>query len=191
MSSRETVGFYKASKGGESPLILQHFKSCAPQIGNPFLLPILILQESINTIEERQRTIREDVQRLEAALSTYRSARSPASHLPLISENTDVDFVYLSKGISDTSTKLELSKKSLSVYDTILNNLKSAMGSYEATIQNQGRDLDQVHPSLILRLRFCQTKVQGMEQLHQSTASRLHIQASTVSIQLERSEPYH
>lgn len=192
MSSRETVGFHKAAKGGESPLILQHLKSCAPQIGNPFLLPILILQESINTIEKRQRTIREGVQRLETALSTYHpdGARSLASHLPSTSENADVDFVYLSKAISNTSTELELSKQSLSAYLAILNNLETAMRSYEATIPNKGGDLDQVHTKLMSRLRFQQTNVQTMEQLHQSTASRLHTQAITVSICLDRFELY-
>jgi chaperonin cofactor prefoldin len=188
VKSRETVAFYEATKGGESPLILQHLKSCAPQIGNPFLSPILILQESIDTIEKRQRTIREDFRRLEAALSTYLRATSPASHLPLTSENADVDFVYLSKAISNTSTQFELSKESLSVYLAIMNNLETEMRSYEATIPNKGGDPDQVHAELMSRLRFQQKRVQVIEQLHQSTASRLNIQASTVSTCLEHFE---
>jgi hypothetical protein len=180
MKSRETVGFYKATKGGESPLVLQHLKlkACAPQIGNPFLLPVLILQETINSLEKRQRTIREDVQRLEAAL--YLGTRSQAGYRPLAFEQADVDIDFLNKGILDTSA--QLSKESPSIYLTILDNLETAMKSYEAAILNKGGYPGQVHATLMSRLRLQQNMVQAMEQLHQSTTGRLNIQASTVSI---------
>ena len=181
MSSRETVGFYKSTTGKNFHLILQRLKDCTPQAGNPFLLPMLILQEELNHIGERQRKIRVEVRRIEDALG-LRNGLQASTH-PFTFTNGNVNFDFLNREIVETSA--QLLKRRPCTYLEILGDLEAAMNVYGAAIYNQSEDIIQSHAMLMSRLKFQQKVVQAMERYHQVTTGRLNAQINAVSITSE------
>ena len=177
MSSRETMGVYKSTAGKDFDLILQRLKDCTLQAGNPFLLPMLILQEELNHIGERQRRIRVEVRRIEDALG-LRNGLQASTH-PFTFVNGNVDFDFLNREIVETSA--QLLKRRPCTYLEVLDDLEAAMNIYEAAIPNHSGDIAEIHAILMSRLKFQQKTVQAMERYHQVTTGRLNAQINAVS----------
>ena len=180
MKSRETSGFYKATANSDCQSVLKKLKSCSSQVGNPFLLPMLIFQEELGRIRDRQRDIRRQVRRIEDALGLRLGRQADTN--PYTFNDGTVDFEFLNRELVECSAQLQ--KRTPMVYLEALKNLEEAMEVYGAALPPtiDAAETIKCHVALMSRLRFQQRRIRVIDTYHSVTSARLTAQSNAVSI---------
>jgi hypothetical protein len=183
LSTCTTTGYYKRTSQSDptdthSPTdninsILSLLKSATSQLANPFLLPVIMLHDDLGHIEDRQRSIRRQVRRIEDALGLRSSLQ--AGFNPFGWAEGVVDFEMLNREIVETSAQLQ--KRKPGTYLEILGELEVAMGEFDSLKNTREGDGE-----LLSRVRFQIRRVRAMERYFAVTNARLNAQINAVSI---------
>lgn len=166
-----TSGFLKGTANAELGEILANLQSCGSPVHHPLLLPILMLcQELGPSNDEKQKKIRNGIRELDMVLTgNYRDVTAAAGH----TGHGDLTLDKISQKIADYQAKVNWKRPQ--AWRNVLGKIREAT---EWVRENTGPSdpppgMGMLHLSLMDRLRFYHTKLDGLENYAHVSLARL------------------
>ncbi|KUI53351.1 hypothetical protein VP1G_00821 [Cytospora mali] len=152
--------------------VLEELLLCGSPASHPLLLPILILcRELSSENDEKQRTQRKELRKLENALSS-RYQVTPAARY---GTDTDLELDRISTQIANC--QCEVLQKRPQAWQNVIGRAKDAATRFWHSLPEEKKDpaLHGLHGTLLSRLEFLTVKLEGIENYAFVTLERLSI----------------
>lgn len=180
-----TTGYAKGTASSKLEVIIdQHLRACASLVGHPLLLPTIIAGHELdNTMDERQRNTRQELRRLEHAI-TFRDEIDPKERF------LHVDLDQMNQSLVECHGQVLWKRPQ--AYMEMLDQMRRAMSRFQETrraLRNAGRlatpqladpaverALNRLHRSMLGRFEFYYQKLKGVQHYAYTTISRLNVQ---------------
>lgn len=173
-----TSGYVKAMETAKFNTVLEELLLCGSPASHPLLLPILVLcRELSSENDEKQRTQRKELRKLENALSS-RYQVTPAARYKT---ETDLELDRISTQIANC--QCEVLQKRPQAWQNVVGRAKDAAGRFWQGLPDEKKDpaLRGLHDTLMSRLEFLTVKLEGIDNYAFVTLERLNIHREVVS----------
>jgi hypothetical protein len=181
-----TTGFVKGTASSNIVDALKHVKACAPQVGHPLLLPIIMLSYELSTENEvRQRLARDWLRKLEHAVTGRDEITEEEGYI----RDGILDLDGINRDLYECNSQV-LWKKPQAYLDTI-KEVEIALGRFRDGMVGEeegggrwkdGVGLEKLHRSMLSRLEFYRVKLKGIEHYSWTTLERLRVQREAVCL---------
>ncbi|KAF1731831.1 hypothetical protein CRV24_008021 [Beauveria bassiana] len=190
-----TTGFVKGTPSSDIVAALRHLRACAAQAGHPLLLPTIILAHDLAPAnDQKQRDARDWLRRLEHAVSMRDEIEVGEQYF----QNGQLEVDGLNRDLVECHSNVLWKRPQ--AYMALTGEMEKAMGLFkdmhEATAaarSNQSaeaeaeaaaaaardeerRQLDRLHRSMLARMDFYKVKLTGLENYIHTTLQRLKVQ---------------
>ncbi|PMB69586.1 hypothetical protein BM221_004230 [Beauveria bassiana] len=191
-----TTGFVKGTPSSDIVAALRHLRACAAQAGHPLLLPTIILAHDLAPAnDQKQRDARDWLRRLEHAVSMRDEIEVGEQYF----QNGQLEVDGLNRDLVECHSNVLWKRPQ--AYMALTGEMEKAMGLFkdmhEATAaarSNQSaeaeaeaeaaaaardeerRQLDRLHRSMLARMYFYKVKLTGLENYIHTTLQRLKVQ---------------
>lgn len=179
MKSGVTTGFCKGTPSSDIVECMKHLKSCAFQIGHPLLLPTIIFSHDMSVKTDiKQREARDWLRKLEHAVSMRTEIDDKESY---VDNDGLVDLDLINRHLVECHSQVLWKRPE--AYLQILNGFDRIMKEFMDRLpeERKVKDMRKLHESMLSRLAFYRSKLQGIESYAFTTLQRLDIQRSAVS----------
>lgn len=181
MKTGITSGFFKGTASSDVKPVLKHLHRCAEQIGHSMVLPMIIFGHDMGlNLEVKQRNLRQESRRLENAISLRGDIRPDESFVI----NGIVDYDIINQYIIEVHTQVLW--KNPTAYQAILVGFNKAFTEFYNKIPPDRLDvtLQKMHDSMLSRISFYNTRLEGIKEYAETTMKRLELQRHAVSYYL-------
>lgn len=183
-STKVTSGFVKGTASAKIDTVLECLKTNAGAESHPLLLPMIILGQEISSEnDQKQRAIRDKLRGLESAISlryqTDIAVGSPRVSSPGEDEGLELDVV----DCKLANLQCEVLWKRPQAWQNAVGRIAKATDSFWDNLPPEDKtpELKKLHESLLIRLEYITTKLEGLEHYVHVTLERLSIQREVVS----------
>jgi hypothetical protein len=181
-----TSGYVKGTSSAGIELLMKRLRACAVPMSHPLLLPVLMLIQELSTKNDvRQRNARDQLRRLENALTgRYNPAVVGAAPAPGYGISSVGDELTLDAIKHDlVECRSQVLWKRPQAWQNAINRLARASDSYWDQLPDEFRELPgagRLHRTLTSRLDFMTAKLEGLEHYAHVSLERLDIQREEV-----------
>ncbi|KAI3321758.1 hypothetical protein HD806DRAFT_146484 [Xylariaceae sp. AK1471] len=165
--TRITSGYVRGTHHTKIGQVLQQLATCSTSTAHPLLLPILVLCRELGfKNDEFHQATRRWICTLEATLGDR-------YHVDYVNNHTDTEQLLRDIG----ACQYQVLQKRPQAWLKVVDKLTQAMGCYWESLdpENKTLELEQLHETLLGRLDFFTTKLQGLESYIQVSSERLKI----------------
>jgi hypothetical protein len=158
---------------------MKHLKACALQIGHPLLLPTIIFSHDMSAKTDiKQREARDWLRKLEHAVSMRTEIDDKESY---VDKDGLVDLDLINRHLVECHSQVLWKRPK--AYLLLLESFNKIMKQFMDRLPEQRKteDMRKLHESMLSRLEFYRSKLQGIESYAFTTLQRLDIQRSAVS----------
>lgn len=174
-----TTGYCKDTPSSDVVDCIKHLKACVQQINHPLLLPIIIFSHDVSfKTDIKQRDARDWLRRLEHAVSMRTEIEEKEGY---VSREGVVDLDAINRDLVECHSQVLWKRPK--AYLQILASIEKSMDIFYTRLSDERKLLPmrQLHSSMLARLDFYRTKLQGIDSYAHVTLARLDIQRSAVS----------
>jgi hypothetical protein len=179
--SKITSGYVKGTKSAKIKQLLQHLTACSRPVAHPLLLPILLIHDLSASNDSDQRAVREDVRRLEGALSQRYQMNGAIGYGP----DREIDLDSLNRQL--TECQCRVLQKNPQAWRKAVDRVEKATSAFWEALQRHTYEvkpdqrLQELHRSLVSRLDFLGGKLDSLESYAHVSLERLKSQREVVS----------
>jgi hypothetical protein len=173
-----TTGFAKGTPSSDIVECMRHLKECALQIGHPMLLPTIIFSHDMSAKTDiKQREARDWLRKLEHAVSMRTEIDDKDSY---VDKDGLVDFDLINRHLVECHSQVLWKRPT--AYLQILDIFHKTMAKFMDALPEERNttDMRKLHASMLSRMEFYKSKLQGIDSYAFTTLQRLDIQRSAV-----------
>jgi hypothetical protein len=179
MKTGVTTGFCKGTPSSDIVECMKHLKACAPQIGHPMLLPTIIFSHDMSAKTDiKQREARDWLRKLEHAVSMRTEIEDKEGY---VDKDGLVDFDLINRHLVECHSQVLWKRPT--AYLQLLEGFDKIMRDFVEKLPEERNvnDMRKLHASMLSRMQFYRSKLQGIDSYAFTTLQRLDIQRSAVS----------
>ncbi|KAI1129864.1 hypothetical protein F5Y10DRAFT_143614 [Nemania abortiva] len=185
--SKITSGYVKGTKSAGIKRLLQQLTACSRPVAHPLLLPILLIHDLSAKNDEEHRGVRENIRRLEGALSQRYQIHAAIGYGP----EREIDLDSLNQQLTECQCRV-LQKKP-QAWRNALDRVEKATNAFWGAIQDYAEDnpdqrLQSIHRGLLSRLDFLAGKLDSLESYAHVSLERLKSQREVMLSILDQRE---
>lgn len=179
--SRITSGYVKGTESAEIKQLLRHLTACSRPVTHPLLLPVLLIHDLSAKNDQDQRAGRENVRRLEGALSQRYQMNGAIGYGP----DTEIDLDSLNRQLTECQCRV-LQKKPQAWLNAV-HRAEKATHAFWETLQRHTQGgtpdhrLQELHRDLLNRLDFLAGRLESLDIYANVSLERLKGQREVVS----------
>ncbi|KAI1156598.1 hypothetical protein F4825DRAFT_403341 [Nemania diffusa] len=186
--SRITSGYVKGTESAEIKQLLRHLTACSRPVTHPLLLPVLLIHDLSAKNDQDQRAGRENVRRLEGALSQRYQMNGAIGYGP----DTEIDLDSLNRQLTECQCRV-LQKKPQAWLNAV-HRAEKATHAFWETLQRHTQGgtpdhrLQELHRDLLNRLDFLAGRLESLDIYANVSLERLKGQREVMLSILDQRE---
>ncbi|KAI0099280.1 hypothetical protein GGR51DRAFT_552019 [Nemania sp. FL0031] len=185
--SKITSGYVKGTKSAGIKKLLQHLMACSRPVAHPLLLPILLIHHLSAKNDEDHREVRENIRRLEGALSQRYQINAAIGYGP----EREIDLDSLNQQLTECQCRV-LQKKP-QAWRNALDRVERATRAFWEALRDYSNDkpdfqLQAIHRGLLSRLDFLAGRLDSLESYAHVSLERLKSQREVMLSILDQRE---
>ncbi|KAK5657410.1 hypothetical protein OQA88_2980 [Cercophora sp. LCS_1] len=173
-----TSGYIRGTESAKIGMTVKRLVSCSKGAAHPFLLPMLVLTNELSSNETDQREIRDELRKLESAVSGRYNTNSAERNEQETSVKLDSS---ITRDLADLQCRVMWRRPQ--AWQNAVRRLSDAMTTFWDMLppEDQTSELRCLHKSILSRLDFTTARLDGLESYTQVSLGRLNIQREVMN----------